>query len=260
MWWCSSSRRSRRSTSAGRQHPGRVLPPARLLPGVGGHPGGAVENDPLDVTAGPATADGCVAVGPTTKIPALSALTAMFLHGGLLHLPGNMLFLFVFGNNVEDRLGHVRYLLFYLACGYLATYGFALADPTSTETLVGASGAIAGVSAPTWSCSRRAGDQPGAVPVLHPGLAPRLGGARLLVRPAVALLPGRRHRRGRRRRLPGPRRRVRRRRRPDHPVRRPPRPPPSPAPHPRPPGTTSRARARGRGAGRAAGRRRQGPG
>ena len=82
------------------------------------------------------------------KIPALSVLSAMFLHGGLLHLAGNMLFLFVFGNNVEDRLGH-RYLLFYLACGYLATYGFALSDPTSTDTLVRASGAIAGSSAPT---------------------------------------------------------------------------------------------------------------
>ena len=105
-----------------------------------------LENDPLDVTAGPATADGCVAVRPDyQKIPALSVLSAMFLHGGLLHLAGNMLFLFVFGNNVEDRLGSLRYLFFYLACGYLATYGFALADPGSTETLVGASGAIAGV-------------------------------------------------------------------------------------------------------------------
>jgi membrane associated rhomboid family serine protease len=105
-------------------------------------------NDPLDETAGPPTrnGDGCVAVRPGYhKIPALSVLSAMFLHGGLLHLAGNMLFLFVFGNNVEDRLGSVRYLIFYLCCGYLATYGFALADPSSTETLVGASGAIAGV-------------------------------------------------------------------------------------------------------------------
>jgi membrane associated rhomboid family serine protease len=78
-------------------------------------------------------------------VPLLSVLSAMFLHGGLLHLLGNMLFLFVFGNNVEDRLGRVRYLFFYLACGYAATYGFALANPTSQETLVGASGAIAGV-------------------------------------------------------------------------------------------------------------------
>jgi membrane associated rhomboid family serine protease len=105
-----------------------------------------VDNDPLDVTAGPPSGDQCVAVRPTYhKIPALSVLSAMFLHGGLLHLVGNMLFLFVFGNNVEDRLGRVRYLIFYIACGYLATYGFALSDPTSEQTLVGASGAIAGV-------------------------------------------------------------------------------------------------------------------
>jgi membrane associated rhomboid family serine protease len=98
-------------------------------------------------TAGPPAGRGrCQAVPPNyDKVPVLSVLYAMFLHGGLLHLLGNMLFLFVFGNNVEDRLGRVRYLLFYLACGYLATYGFALANPNSTETLVGASGAIAGV-------------------------------------------------------------------------------------------------------------------
>jgi membrane associated rhomboid family serine protease len=105
-----------------------------------------LENDPLDVTAGPPAGDHCQAVRPGyRKIPALSVLTAMFLHGGLLHLLGNMLFLMVFGNNVEDRLGRFRYLVFYLACGYIATYGFALSAPSSTETLVGASGAIAGV-------------------------------------------------------------------------------------------------------------------
>lgn len=89
----------------------------------------------------------CALLYPPTyrKIPALSVLYSMFLHGSWLHLLGNMLFLWVFGNNVEDRLGKLRYLLFYLACGYLAAYGFALADPNSTTTLVGASGAIAGV-------------------------------------------------------------------------------------------------------------------
>jgi membrane associated rhomboid family serine protease len=89
----------------------------------------------------------CALLEPPTyrKIPALSVLYSMFLHGSWLHLLGNMLFLWVFGNNVEDRLGKARYLLFYLACGYLAAYGFALADPTSITTLVGASGAIAGV-------------------------------------------------------------------------------------------------------------------
>jgi len=104
-------------------------------------------NQPLKVTAGPpVSASQCARVRPDYhKIPFLSVLSAMFLHGSWLHLLGNMLFLFVFGNNVEDRLGRVRYLLFYLACGYAATYGFALANPTSQETLVGASGAIAGV-------------------------------------------------------------------------------------------------------------------
>jgi membrane associated rhomboid family serine protease len=79
------------------------------------------------------------------KSPVLSVLSAMFLHGGWLHLLGNMLFLYVFGNNVEDRLGRIRYLLFYLVCGFIATYAFALAQPSSQEPLVGASGAIAGV-------------------------------------------------------------------------------------------------------------------
>ncbi|GGP69002.1 rhomboid family intramembrane serine protease [Streptomyces calvus] len=89
---------------------------------------------------------GCV-VGPPgyDKSPELSVLTAMFLHGGWLHLLGNMLFLWIFGNNIEDRLGHVRYLLFYLVCGYAACYGFSLLDAGSHEPLIGASGAIAGV-------------------------------------------------------------------------------------------------------------------
>jgi membrane associated rhomboid family serine protease len=105
-----------------------------------------VSNEPLEETAGRPVPGGCEAVRPTyDKVPALSVLYAMFLHGGWLHLLGNMLFLLVFGNNIEDRLGHVRFLLFYLLCGYLATYAFALANPSGTETLVGASGAIAGV-------------------------------------------------------------------------------------------------------------------
>ncbi|MDO0925187.1 rhomboid family intramembrane serine protease [Streptomyces sp. TG1A-8] len=89
---------------------------------------------------------GCV-VGPPSydKSPVLSVLTAMFLHGGWLHLLGNMLFLLVFGNNVEDRMGHVRFLLFYVVCGYAAGYGFALFNADSGEPLIGASGAIAGV-------------------------------------------------------------------------------------------------------------------
>ncbi|MGW4820381.1 rhomboid family intramembrane serine protease [Streptomyces sp. NPDC004227] len=89
---------------------------------------------------------GCV-VGPPAydKSPVLSVLTAMFLHGSWLHLLGNMLFLLIFGNNIEDRMGHLRYLLFYVVCGYAAGYGFALLNAASSEPLIGASGAIAGV-------------------------------------------------------------------------------------------------------------------
>nr|WP_202943409.1 rhomboid family intramembrane serine protease [Acidothermus cellulolyticus] len=79
------------------------------------------------------------------KIPALSVLTSMFLHGSWLHILGNMLFLYVFGNNVEDRFGRFRFLLFYLVSGYVAAYGFALAFRNSDTPIIGASGAIAGV-------------------------------------------------------------------------------------------------------------------
>jgi membrane associated rhomboid family serine protease len=69
----------------------------------------------------------------------------MFLHGGLLHLAGNMLFLWIFGNNIEDRLGHVHHLLFYLAAGVVATLAHIAVQPDSTVPVVGASGAIAGI-------------------------------------------------------------------------------------------------------------------
>src|SRR3954454_2102505 len=77
---------------------------------------------------------------PFHKNPALSVLTAMFLHGGWLHLLGNMLFLLIFGNNVEDRMGHIRFALFYLVCGYVASYGFAVLNDASGPPLIGASG------------------------------------------------------------------------------------------------------------------------
>ena len=75
----------------------------------------------------------------------LSVVTAMFLHAGWLHLVGNMLFLWIFGDNVEDRFGHLSYLVFYLLSGAVATLAFALPAPGTLSTLVGASGAIAGV-------------------------------------------------------------------------------------------------------------------
>ncbi len=81
----------------------------------------------------------------TEKNVLVSAVTSMFLHGGLLHLLFNMLFLWIFGNNVEDRLGHVGYLLYYLAGGIVSVYAFALVNPSLTTPLLGASGAIAAV-------------------------------------------------------------------------------------------------------------------
>ena len=74
-----------------------------------------------------------------------SILTAMFLHGGWLHLIFNLWFLWIFGDNVEDRLGRARYLFLYLVAGAAATVAHVVADPSSTIPTVGASGAIAGV-------------------------------------------------------------------------------------------------------------------
>jgi len=75
----------------------------------------------------------------------LAVITSMFLHGGWLHLGFNMLFLWVFGNNVEDRLGWALYLLFYVLAGIFAAAGQILLNPNSTVPVIGASGAIAGV-------------------------------------------------------------------------------------------------------------------
>ena len=89
-----------------------------------------------------------------TPIPVyLTLITSMFMHGGIAHIFGNMLFLFIFGDNIEDRLGHIRYLIFYLVCGILAglahvlsTAAFAGGDPASLMVpSLGASGAISGV-------------------------------------------------------------------------------------------------------------------
>ncbi len=81
-----------------------------------------------------------------SPVPAwLTLLTCVFLHGGWLHLIGNMLFLWIFGDNVEDRLGHVRYALFYLVAGVVASLVHLLSGPESTIPTIGASGAVAGV-------------------------------------------------------------------------------------------------------------------
>jgi membrane associated rhomboid family serine protease len=74
-----------------------------------------------------------------------TVFTHMFLHGGLLHLGGNMLYLWIFGNNIEDVLGHVNFLIFYVLCGLAALAVQVLAGPAATVPMVGASGAIAGI-------------------------------------------------------------------------------------------------------------------
>ncbi|MBY0248919.1 MAG: rhomboid family intramembrane serine protease [Nitrospiraceae bacterium] len=79
-------------------------------------------------------------------IPAsLTLLTSMFLHGGWMHLLGNMLYLWIFGNNIEDAMGHVKYVVFYILCGVLAALTHAMTDPSSQIPMVGASGAISAV-------------------------------------------------------------------------------------------------------------------
>lgn len=86
-----------------------------------------------------------LAGGGTVPLAAVTLVTSMFLHGGLLHLAGNLLYLWIFGDNVEDALGHGRYLVFYLACGVAAALLQGALSPASTVPTLGASGAIAGV-------------------------------------------------------------------------------------------------------------------
>jgi membrane associated rhomboid family serine protease len=75
----------------------------------------------------------------------ITVFTSMFLHGGFLHFAGNMLYLWIFGDNVEDRMGHGRFVVFYLLCGTAAALAQTITDPSSVVPMVGASGAIAGV-------------------------------------------------------------------------------------------------------------------
>lgn len=85
---------------------------------------------------------------PTIPIPLwLTLLTAMFLHGGIMHLLGNMLYLWIFGDNVEDAMGPIRFLGFYLLCGVAAAFAQIAIGPSSSIPMIGASGAIAGVLA-----------------------------------------------------------------------------------------------------------------
>ena len=81
---------------------------------------------------------------PEIPLP-LTIFSSMFLHGGFLHLFGNMLYLWIFGNNIEDTLGHFRFLFFYLVCGLAAGLAQVYSNPNSTVPMIGASGAVAGI-------------------------------------------------------------------------------------------------------------------
>ena len=93
----------------------------------------------------PAAFTGRVAYPAPVLPPAATLLTSMFLHGGFFHLFFNMLFLWIFGNNVEDATGHLRYLVFYLVCGAAAAVAHVVTHPASNVPMVGASGAISGI-------------------------------------------------------------------------------------------------------------------
>ena len=79
-------------------------------------------------------------------IPAyLTILTSMFMHGGVFHIAWNMLYFWIFGNNIEERLGHIRFILFYLFCGVVAALSHILLSPDSNVPMIGASGAVSGM-------------------------------------------------------------------------------------------------------------------
>lgn len=82
---------------------------------------------------------------PSLRPAFLTVFTSMFMHGGLFHIFGNMLYLWIFGNNVEDEMGHTRFVIFYFLCGIAATAAQVAINPTSRFPTIGASGAIAGV-------------------------------------------------------------------------------------------------------------------
>jgi membrane associated rhomboid family serine protease len=100
---------------------------------------------PYAITHCPLAADGCAPGVPSDTPTLVTLFTSMFMHGGILHLGGNMLFLWIFGPNVEGSMNRVLYIAFYLAGGLVAVLGQTVVDPGSTTVTVGASGAIAAV-------------------------------------------------------------------------------------------------------------------
>jgi rhomboid family protein len=100
---------------------------------------------PYAITHCPLAGDGCAPGVPSNTPTAVTLFTSMFMHGGILHLAGNMLFLWIFGPNVEGSMNRVLYVAFYLAGGLVALLGQVVVDPSSTTSTIGASGAIAAV-------------------------------------------------------------------------------------------------------------------
>jgi membrane associated rhomboid family serine protease len=112
--------------------------------GMNGHPG-ASEAFVFEFGAIPCRVTGNCAVPGEFPPPVITIFTSMFLHGGLFHIAGNMLYLWIFGDNVEDTLGHTRFLAFYLLAGTAAALAQMIVDPTSRIPMIGASGAVSGV-------------------------------------------------------------------------------------------------------------------
>jgi len=105
----------------------------------------AVQDFVAEFGAVPCRLTGACAAPAEAPHPAVTVMTSMFLHGGLFHVGGNMLYLWIFGDNVEDTLGHGRFLLFYVLCGVAAAAAQTAADPGSRVPMIGASGAVSGV-------------------------------------------------------------------------------------------------------------------
>lgn len=104
---------------------------------------------PADITGG-LTTGSVIKLAPEVACTVgglgwVTILTSMFMHGSWMHLIGNMWFMWVFGNNIEDSMGHLRFIVFFLLCGVLASVAHILSDPSSAVPTVGASGAISGV-------------------------------------------------------------------------------------------------------------------
>jgi membrane associated rhomboid family serine protease len=112
---------------------------------IDSHAGGAAEALVMEFGLIPCRLTGACRMAADLPSPVFTIFSSMFLHGGFFHIAGNMLYLWIFGNNVEDTLGHGRFMLFYLASGVAAAATQTIAGPDSHVPMIGASGAISGV-------------------------------------------------------------------------------------------------------------------